>query len=365
MPKSLLAELEEAVAPKGKKEKEEIEVPKAYLTTKTKEERFKELKAVNNTLAAQYKEKHLLVKLGDRVGEPVPSIPTKILTFDNDVAGCGGIPRGRIIEVFGPESAGKTTICLHIVAMEQSLGNLVAFVDAEHALDPTYANLLGVNVDELTVSQPDFGEQALEIVEALLDSRAVSLVVVDSAAALVPKAEIDGEMGDSHMGLQARLMSQAMRKLSGKANKAGVTLLFTNQIREKIGVMYGSPETTPGGRALKFYSSLRLDIRRQQAIKSGDVVIGHPIKIKAVKNKMAAPFRETVIDLIYGKGIDVEKDTIQYAVNMGVIERSGAWYSFQGERVGQGMDNATETLKSSPELMAKVLAELDKARKVC
>lgn len=295
----------------------------------------------------------------------MPHIATDIPSFDYGVMGIGGLPKGRIIEIYGPESAGKTTATLEFLAAEQRRGELAAFVDAEHALDPGYAKQLGVNVAELFVSQPDSGEQAIETVIALVESRAVSIVVVDSVAALVPQAELDGEMGDSHMGLQARLMSQAMRKLRGICSLNGVTVIFINQIREKIGVMFGSPETTTGGRALKFYASVRLDVRRiggdPGKILSGNVLIGHKMKIKAVKNKVSAPFRETIVDVIYGKGIDRFADLISYAVDAGAIQKSGSWLSFNGEKLGQGKDNATEMLRTCPELVEKIKVELDKA----
>jgi recombination protein RecA len=297
----------------------------------------------------------------------MPNTPTGIPSLDNGVIGIGGIPKGRIIEIFGPESAGKTTITLEIVAEEQRTGELCAFVDAEHALDPNYAKSLGVDVDNLFVSQPDSGEQALETVIALVESRTVSIVVVDSVAALVPQAELDGEMGDSHMGLQARLMSQAMRKLRGICAINNVSVIFINQIREKIGVMFGSPETTTGGRALKFYSSVRLDVRRVSKtdggeILSGTVLIGHRIRIKAVKNKVGSPFRSCVVDCIYGKGIDRFADTVNYAIEVGAIDKAGGgWMSFKGEKLGQGNTNAISFLRENPEMMTKVKAEILKA----
>jgi recombination protein RecA len=250
----------------------------------------------------------------------------------------GGVPRGRVIEIFGPESSGKTTITLQIIAEAQKAGGLAAFVDAEHALDPAYAKKLGVDIDNLLVSQPDYGEQALEIVEALVRSNAIDVLVVDSVAALVPKAELDGEMGDSHMGLQARLMSQALRKLTGTVSKSRTCLIFINQIREKIGVMFGNPETTTGGRALKFYSSVRIDIRRIGAVKEGDVVVGSRTKVKIVKNKVAAPFRDAEFDILYGEGISREGDVLDLAVLHNIVDKSGAWYSYQGERIGQGRE---------------------------
>ena len=272
----------------------------------------------------------------------------------------GGFPRGRVVEIFGPESSGKTTIALQVVAQAQKTGGMAAFVDAEHALDPGYAKKLGVDVDNLLVSQPDYGEQALEITEALVRSGAIDVLVVDSVAALVPKAELDGEMGDSHMGLQARLMSQALRKLTGTVSKSRTCLIFINQIREKIGVMFGNPETTTGGRALKFYSSVRVDIRRIAAIKEGDVVIGSRTKVKVVKNKVAAPFREAEFDILYGEGISREGDLLDLAVNNNMLEKSGAWYSYKGERIGQGRENARQFLKDNVETFVKLEAEVRK-----
>jgi recombination protein RecA len=274
--------------------------------------------------------------------------------------GVGGIPRGRVTEVFGPESSGKTTITLQVIAEAQKAGGLAAFVDAEHALDPGYAKKLGVDVDNLLVSQPDSGEQALEITEALVRSGAIDVLVVDSVAALVPKAELDGEMGESHMGLQARLMSQALRKLTGTVSKSRTALIFINQIREKIGVMFGNPETTTGGRALKFYSSVRVDIRRIAAVKEGDVVTGSRTKVKIVKNKVAAPFREAEFDILYGEGISREGDVLDLAVTHNIVEKSGAWYSYAGERIGQGRENTRAFLKENKDLFAKMDADVRK-----
>ena len=290
---------------------------------------------------------------------PISVIGTGSISFDAAL-GVGGVPRGRVIEIFGPESSGKTTITLQIIAEAQRMGGLAAFVDAEHALDPAYAKKLGVDVDNLLVSQPDYGEQALEITEALVKSGAVDVLVVDSVAALVPKAELDGEMGDSHMGLQARLMSQALRKLTGTVSKSRTCLIFINQIREKIGVMFGNPETTTGGRALKFYSSVRVDIRRIGAVKDGDVVVGSRTKVKIVKNKVAAPFRDAEFDILYGEGISREGDTLDLAVANNIVEKSGAWYSFQGERIGQGRENVRNFLKDNKDVFARVDAELRK-----
>lgn len=329
-----------------------------------KAEKFKQLLSVEKVLNEKFKTTNSIVRLGDKVGVLLPSLPSNLYTLDYKVIGTGGMPKGRIIEILGPESSGKTTIALQIIGVTQKNGGICAFVDAEHALDPTYAAKLGVNVDELLVSQPDSGEQALETVEHLVESKLVDLIVVDSVAALVPQAELDGDMGDSNIGLQARLMSQAMRKLRGICNINGVTVIFINQIREKIGVMFGSPETTTGGRALKFYSSVRLDVRRQQAIRSGETVIGHPIKIRAVKNKVAAPFRETTVDLIYESGLDTTKDFIKYAVEVGAIEQSGKWYKFDGKVIGNGEDDAVNNLKENEELMKQVKAEVLKAQEI-
>ena len=294
-----------------------------------------------------------IMRLGSKEIVPIAVIPTGAISFDAAL-GVGGFPRGRVVEIFGPESSGKTTIALQVVAQAQKTGGMAAFVDAEHALDPAYAKKLGVDVDNLLVSQPDYGEQALEITEALVRSGAIDVLVVDSVAALVPKAELDGEMGDSHMGLQARLMSQALRKLTGTVSKSRTCLIFINQIREKIGVMFGNPETTTGGRALKFYSSVRVDIRRIAAIKEGDVMIGSRTKVKVVKNKVAAPFREAEFDILYGEGISREGDLLDLAVNNNLLEKSGAWYSYKGERIGQGRENARQFLKDNVETFNKL-----------
>ncbi len=301
-----------------------------------------------------------IMRLGSKEAiVPIAVIPTGAISFDAAL-GVGGFPRGRVVEIFGPESSGKTTIALQVVAQAQKTGGMAAFVDAEHALDPGYAKKLGVDVDNLLVSQPDYGEQALEITEALVRSGAIDVLVVDSVAALVPKAELDGEMGDSHMGLQARLMSQALRKLTGTVSKSRTCLIFINQIREKIGVMFGNPETTTGGRALKFYSSVRVDIRRIAAIKEGDVVTGSRTKVKVVKNKVAAPFREAEFDIMYGEGISREGDLLDLAVNNNLLEKSGAWYSYKGERIGQGRENARQFLKDNSEIFTKLEAEVRK-----
>jgi recombination protein RecA len=300
-----------------------------------------------------------IMRLGSKEIVPIAVIPTGAISFDAAL-GVGGFPRGRVVEIFGPESSGKTTIALQVVAQAQKTGGMAAFVDAEHALDPGYAKKLGVDVDNLLVSQPDYGEQALEITEALVRSGAIDVLVVDSVAALVPKAELDGEMGDSHMGLQARLMSQALRKLTGTVSKSRTCLIFINQIREKIGVMFGNPETTTGGRALKFYSSVRVDIRRIAAIKEGDVMTGSRTKVKVVKNKVAAPFREAEFDIMYGEGISREGDLLDLAANNNLLEKSGAWYSYKGERIGQGRENARQFLKDNVETCAKLDAEVRK-----
>ncbi|HEU5351367.1 MAG TPA: recombinase RecA [Terracidiphilus sp.] len=301
-----------------------------------------------------------IVRLGSKEALlPIAVISTGSISFDAAL-GVGGIPRGRVIEVFGPESSGKTTITLQIIAEAQRKGGLAAFVDAEHALDPSYAKKLGVDVDNLLVSQPDSGEQALEITEALVRSGAIDVLVVDSVAALVPKAELDGEMGDSHMGLQARLMSQALRKLTGTVSKSRTALIFINQIREKIGVMFGNPETTTGGRALKFYSSVRVDIRRIAAVKEGDTVVGNRTKVKIVKNKVAAPFRDAEFDILYGEGISREGDVLDLAVLHNIVEKSGAWYSYSGERIGQGRENTRSFLKENKDIFAKMDGEVRK-----
>ena len=291
---------------------------------------------------------------------PISVIPTGSISFDAAL-GVGGVPRGRVVEIFGPESSGKTTITLQIIAEAQKAGGMAAFVDAEHALDPAYAKKLGVDVDNLLVSQPDYGEQALEITEALVRSGAIDVLVVDSVAALVPKAELEGEMGDSHMGLQARLMSQALRKLTGTVSKSRTCLIFINQIREKIGVMFGNPETTTGGRALKFYSSVRIDIRRIAAIKEGDQVVGSRTKVKVVKNKVAAPFREAEFDIMYGEGISMEGDLLDQAVERNIVEKSGAWYSFDGECIGQGRENTKNFLKENKDITARIEITVRKA----
>jgi recombination protein RecA len=301
-----------------------------------------------------------IMRLGDREAADVLSISTTSISLDAAI-GIGGVPRGRVIEIYGPESSGKTTLALHIVAEAQKAGGVAAYIDAEHAMDAEYAGKLGVKIDELLISQPDSGEQALEITEALVRSNGVDVIVIDSVAALVPRAELDGEMGDSLPGLQARLMSQALRKLTAVVSSSNTSLIFINQIREKIGVMFGSPETTTGGRALKFYSSLRLDIRRIGAIKDGDRAVGNRTKVKVVKNKLAPPFRECEFDIMYGEGISREGDVLDLAVNNRVVEKSGAWFSYGGERLGQGRENSKTTLRENPDMLRRVENDVKKA----
>ena len=301
-----------------------------------------------------------ILRLGTREVVPVSVIPTGALSFDSAL-GVGGMPRGRVIEIFGPEASGKTTVALQVIAEAQRQKGVAAFIDAEHALDPNYARQIGVDVDNLLLSQPDYGEQALEITEVLVRSGGIDMVVIDSVAALVPKAELDGEMGDSHMGLHARLMSQAMRKLTGIVFKSNTCLIFINQIREKIGVMFGNPETTTGGRALKFYSSVRVDIRRIASIKEGERVVGSRTKVKVVKNKLAAPFREAEFDILYGEGISKEGDLLDLGVEKRIIEKSGAWFSYRGERIGQGRENARTFLKENTDIRDKLGSELRNA----
>ncbi len=331
--------------------------------SKTEDRNNERNKAIELAFAQIEKQfgKGSIMRLGSKEAiVPIAVISTGAISFDAAL-GVGGFPRGRVVEIFGPESSGKTTIALQVIAEAQKTGGMAAFVDAEHALDPAYAKKLGVDVDNLLVSQPDYGEQALEITEALVRSNSIDVLVVDSVAALVPKAELDGEMGDSHMGLQARLMSQALRKLTGTVSKSRTCLIFINQIREKIGVMFGNPETTTGGRALKFYSSVRIDIRRIAAIKEGDVVTGSRTRVKIVKNKVAAPFRESEFDILYGEGISREGDLIDLAVAQNILEKSGSWFSYKGERIGQGRENARTFLKENKDTMAKLDAEVRKA----
>jgi len=324
------------------------------------DEKTEKTRAVDTAISQIEKQfgKGSIMKLGSKEAVvPIAVISTGSISFDAAL-GVGGVPRGRVIEIFGPESSGKTTIALQVIAEAQKQGGMAAFVDAEHALDPIYARKLGVDVDNLLVSQPDYGEQALEIAEALVRSGAIDVLVVDSVAALVPKAELDGEMGDSHVGLQARLMSQALRKLTGIVAKSRTSLIFINQIREKIGVMFGNPETTTGGRALKFYSSVRIDIRRIGAIKDGDIVVGNRTKVKIVKNKTAAPFREAEFDIIYGEGISHEGDLIDLAVSLNLVEKSGSWFSYKTDRIGQGRENAKTFLKQNVDIREKLETEV-------
>ena len=326
------------------------------MTTDTEKRR-----ALETALAGLEKQfgKGAVMRLGDAASMRVESIPTGSLALDLAL-GVGGLPRGRVIEVYGPESGGKTTLALHVAAEAQKAGGTAAFVDVEHALDPQYASALGVDIDDLLVSQPDTGEQALEITEALVRSGAVDVVVVDSVAALVPKAEIEGDMGDSHVGLQARLMSQALRKLTGAIGRSNCTVIFINQIREKIGVMFGNPETTPGGRALRFYASVRLEVRRIETLKRDGVELGNRTKVKVVKNKVAPPFRVAEFDIIFGEGISAEGNVLDVGVDYEVIQKSGSWFAYQGEKLGQGREAARETLKERPELMRAIEAETRK-----
>src|SRR5437764_9974964 len=304
-----------------------------------------------------------IMRLGEREVADVLAISTTSLSLDASI-GIGGVPRGRVIEIYGPEASGKTTLALHIVSEAQKAGGVAAYIDSEHAMDAEYAGKLGVNIDELLISQPGSGEQALEITEALVRSNGVDVIVIDSVAALVPRAELDGEMGDSLPGLQARLMSQALRKLTAVVSSSNTSLIFINQIREKIGVMFGSPETTSGGRALKFYSSLRLDIRRIGAIKDGDRVVGNRTNVKVVKNKVAPPFKECEFDIVYGEGISREGDVLDLAVANRVVEKSGAWFSYGGERLGQGRENSKQTLRDNPDLLSRIENDVKKALKM-
>lgn len=316
------------------------------------EEKRKALEAAMSQIEKQFG-KGSVMKLGEFKAMEIEAIPTGALSLDIAL-GIGGVPRGRIIEVFGPESSGKTTLALHIVAEAQKMGGEAAFIDAEHALDPVYAKKLGVDIDNLIVSQPDTGEQALEITESLVRSGALDVIVVDSVAALVPKAEIDGDMGDSHMGLQARLMSQALRKLAGAINKSKTVLIFINQLREKIGVMFGNPETTTGGRALKFYASVRMDIRKIENIKQDGEVKGNRVRVKVIKNKVAPPFREAEFDIVYGQGISKEGNILDMAVNLDIVDKAGSWFSYDGERIGQGRENVKKYLRENPEILEDI-----------
>lgn len=312
----------------------------------------KTLEQVLNDIEKQFG-KGSIMKLGDNKHMKVDVCSSGCLSLDIAL-GVGGYPRGRIIEIYGPESSGKTTFALQAIAEHQKLGGRAAFIDAEHALDPVYAERLGVNIDELLLSQPDTGEQALEICDALVKSEAISIIVIDSVAALVPQAEIDGEMGDSHVGLQARLMSQALRKLSGTINKTNTTCIFINQLREKVGVMFGNPETTPGGRALKFYSSVRLEIRRNEQLKMGEGIVGNKTTVKVVKNKVAPPFKSAVVDIMYGEGVSREGELVDLGAEAGIIDKTGSWYSYQGEKLGQGKENVKLLLKDTPELKEEI-----------
>jgi recombination protein RecA len=319
-------------------------------------DRSKAVEAALSTIEKKFG-KGSIMRLGEREVSDIPAISTTSISLDAAI-GIGGVPRGRIVEIYGPESSGKTTLALHIVAEAQKAGGVAAYIDAEHAMDADYAGKLGVQIDQLLISQPDSGEQALEIAEALVRSNGVDVIVIDSVAALVPRAELDGEMGDSLPGLQARLMSQALRKLTAIVAQSNTCFIFINQIREKIGVMFGNPETTTGGRALKFYASLRLDIRRIGAIKDADRVVGNRTRVKVAKNKVAPPFRECEFDIMYGEGISREGDVLDLAVTQRVIEKSGAWFSYKGDRLGQGRENSKQSLKENPQLQQKILREV-------
>ena len=318
-------------------------------------------KALDTAIAYIEKQfgKGAIMKLGEAKAMDIEAIPTGSMTLDMAL-GIGGVPRGRIIEIYGPESSGKTTVALHCVAEVQKRGGIAGFIDAEHALDPVYARNIGVDIDNLYISQPDCGEQALEITETMVRSGAVDIVVVDSVAALVPKAEIDGDMGDSHVGLQARLMSQALRKLTAVISKSNCIVIFINQLREKVGVMFGNPETTTGGRALKFYSSVRLDVRRTESLKQGGEIVGNHVRVKVVKNKIAPPFREAEFDIMFGKGISQEGDILDLAVNLGLVSKSGSWFAYNGDKIGQGRENAKNYLTENPAIMEELDAKIRK-----
>ena len=329
------------------------------LDNKKTAENDEKKKALEVALAQIEKQfgKGSVMKLGETATMAVEAIPTGALSLDIAL-GIGGVPRGRIIEVYGPESSGKTTVALHMIAEAQKMGGEAAFIDAEHALDPVYAKKLGVDIDNLIVSQPDTGEQALEIAEALVRSGAIDILVVDSVAALVPKAEIDGDMGDTHVALQARLMSQALRKLAGVLNKSKTAAIFINQLREKVGIMFGNPEVTPGGRALKFYASVRMEVRRTETLKTNNEMIGNRTRVKVVKNKVAPPFKEAEFDIMYGEGISRESNVLDVAVNMDIVEKAGAWFSYSGNRIGQGRENVKQYLKDNPEICDEIEAKI-------
>ena len=331
------------------------------ISQKSNSEREKALDSALLQIEKQFG-KGAIMKLGERVNMQIESIPTGALTLDLAL-GIGGVPKGRVIEIFGPESSGKTTVALHIVAEAQKAGGTAAFIDAEHALDPTYAERIGVNIDDLIVSQPDTGEQALEITEALVRSGAVDVVVVDSVAALVPKAEIDGEMGDSHVGLQARLMSQALRKLAGVISKSSTVCIFINQLREKVGIMFGNPETTTGGNALKFYATIRIDVRRTTQLKDGEDATGNHVRVKVVKNKMAPPFKKAEFDIMFGEGISLTGEIIDLGVELNIIKKSGSWFSYGETKIGQGRDAVRQMLKDNPELKEEIEEKVRKALK--
>ncbi|MDD2393439.1 MAG: recombinase RecA [Eubacteriales bacterium] len=322
------------------------------VTQKVSSERAKALESALSQIEKQFG-KGAVMTLGEKADANIESIPTGALSLDIAL-GVGGVPKGRVVEIYGPESSGKTTVALHMIASAQKEGGTAAFIDAEHALDPSYAQKLGVDIDNLIVSQPDTGEQALEITEALVRSGAVDIIVVDSVAALVPKAEIDGDMGDSHVGLQARLMSQALRKLAGVISKSSTVAIFINQLREKVGIMFGNPETTPGGRALKFYASVRLDVRKIETIRNGTDIVGARTRVKVVKNKVAPPFKEAEFDIIYGEGISNESCIVEMGADLDIIDKSGSWFSYNGQRIGQGKDNTRKYLKDNPEIAEEI-----------